>query len=190
MLDPFKAALRHSIKQVRSSLNSSYQMTASKQVCNQIKSLEPYRKAKRIALYFAVNGEIDLSNIWNSAPLQGKFCYFPTLNEEQGTLFFLPATPKTQFKKNKYGIPEPDIDKNQAIPVENLDLILMPLVAFDTQCTRLGMGAGYYDKTLDQNKNGLFVGVAYEFQHVSFLQPQPWDVPLDAVITPNHIYWP
>lgn len=189
MQDPVKIALRNTMKLIRSNLNLNYQSTASKQVCNQIKTLESYRKAKRIALYFAVNGEIDLSTIWNSAPMQGKFCYFPVLNDENGTLEFLPATPKTHFKKNRFGIPEPDVEKNQAIPIEQLDLILTPLVAFDVDCTRLGMGAGYYDKTLAQKKNGLFIGVAYQFQCVSFIEPQAWDVPLDAVATQKNIYW-
>lgn len=188
MPDQFKVALRDSIKQVRSKINKHYRSTSSNQICARIRSLESYKKAKTIALYFAVNGEIDLNSIWSSAPLHGKFCYFPVLNEDS-TLSFLPATPKTHFENNRYGIPEPVVSRKQAIPIEELDLIIMPLVAFDVRCTRLGMGAGYYDRTLANNRNSTLFGVAYQFQRVDYLQPQPWDVPMDAVITQKAIYW-
>ncbi|WP_367274415.1 5-formyltetrahydrofolate cyclo-ligase [uncultured Legionella sp.] len=188
MPDHFKVALRNAIKQVRSTLSIQNRSSSSNQICTRIRALEEYRKAKTIALYFAVNGEVDLTSIWNSAPLQGKFCYFPALNKDQ-TLSFLPATPKTPFINNKYGIPEPDVSREQAIPIEDINLIIMPLVAFDTRCTRLGMGAGYYDRTLEQQKKGTFIGAAYQFQHVDYLEPQAWDVPLDAVVTQKTTYW-
>lgn len=189
MADPVKNALRTTMKQIRSKISVSYRSTASSQICTRIRSLEQYRQAKRIALYFAVNGEINLDAIWSSAPLQGKFCYFPTLNEDNLTLSFLPATPATSFKKNRYGIPEPDVDHRLAIPTEELNLILMPLVAFDVRCTRLGMGAGYYDRTFKDKTDCTLFGVAYQFQRVDFIQPHPWDIPLDAVITQRAIYW-
>jgi 5-formyltetrahydrofolate cyclo-ligase len=190
MADQVKKALRTTLKQIRSKISVSYRATASNQICTRIRSLEQYRQAKRIALYFAINGEIDLDAIWKSAPLHGKFCYFPVLNEDHLTLSFLPATPTTPFKKNRYGIPEPDVSHDLAIPVEELDLILMPLVAFDVRCTRLGMGAGYYDRTFkDKSENCKLFGVAYQFQRVDYIQPHSWDIPLDAVITQRAIYW-
>lgn len=189
MADQVKKALRDTMKQIRSKISVSSRSTASQQICTRIRSLEQYRYAKRIALYFAINGEVDLTGIWNTAPLQGKFCYFPAINEENLTLFFLPATPVTPFKKNRYGIPEPDVSHDLAIPAEELDLILMPLVAFDVRCTRLGMGAGYYDRTFKDKTNCTLFGVAYQFQRVDYIQPHPWDIPLDAVITQRAIYW-
>lgn len=189
MADQVKKALRDTMKQIRAKVSVAYRSTASNQICTRIRSLEQYRQAKRIALYFAVQGEIDLEPLWNSAPLQGKFCYFPVLNEDNLTLSFLPATPTTHFKKNRYGIPEPDVSHDLAIPVEELDLILMPLVAFDARCTRLGMGAGYYDRTFQDKTNCTLFGVAYQFQRVEYIQPHPWDIPLDAVITQRAIYW-
>lgn len=188
MADPVKIALRNTMKQVRSKLSDPFQATSSNQVCARIRTLEQYRQAKRIALYFAVNGEVNLHSLWSSAPLQGKYCYFPVLNE-QSTLSFLPATPATTFKRNHYGIPEPDVSLDLALPIEELDLIIMPLVAFDIKCTRLGMGAGYYDRTLENRKKAFFLGVAYQFQRVDFINAEPWDVPLDAVVTQKAIYW-
>ncbi|HAT1757502.1 TPA: 5-formyltetrahydrofolate cyclo-ligase [Legionella pneumophila subsp. pneumophila] len=188
MSDQYKVALRNTIKQVRSKLSVSYRTASSNQICTRIRSLEQYRQAKRIALYFAVNGEVDLTFLWKSAPLQGKYCYFPVLNNDS-TLSFLPATPNTPFKTNKYDIPEPDVDIELALPVNELDLIIMPLVAFDAHCTRLGMGSGYYDRTLSNKSKAHLLGVAYQFQRVDYIEPRPWDVPLDAVITQKAIYW-
>ena len=188
MPDKFKIAIRNTIKEIRSKVSVSYRSTSSNQICTRIRALEQYRRAKSIALYFAVNNEIDLSALWSSAPMQGKFCYFPALNKDL-TLSFLPATPATPFKKNQYGIPEPDVSIDEAMPVEELDLIIMPLVAFDMRCTRLGMGAGYYDRTLENKQHRNLFGVAFQFQQVDFIEPQPWDIPLDAVITQKAIYW-
>jgi 5-formyltetrahydrofolate cyclo-ligase len=189
MADQVKKAIRDTMKQIRAKISASYRIVASQQICTRIRSLEQYRQAKRIALYSAINGEIDLSDIWNTAPFQGKFCYFPVIKEEDLTLAFLPATPVTSFKKNRYGILEPDLSQESALPVEELDLILMPLVAFDVRCTRLGMGSGYYDRTFQGKKNCTLFGVAYQFQRVDYIEPHPWDIPLNAVITQRAIYW-
>lgn len=188
MADQFKLALRRSCKQIRDSLAPNYQQAASAKVCSHIRALQEYRNAKRIALYQASKGEINLNSLWNSAPLHGKFCYFPVINEDK-TLSFLPATPNTAFIKNRYGIDEPDVPRIEAISPDLLQIIFMPLVAFDDYGTRIGMGAGYYDRTLAETRNTLLIGVAYEFQHYPYIKPDSWDVPLSAVVTQETIYW-
>lgn len=183
-----KNILRKSYKQVRANLPLSYQKKASLKVCKRIGKIHQYRYAKTIALYHAVNGEIDLSALWKSAASQGKSCYFPVLNDDF-SLSFLPATPSTAFKNNQYDIPEPDVSRDLAIAPKALDLIFMPLVAFDQMGTRLGMGAGYYDRTLANENHPLLIGLAYDFQQCDYLEPQAWDVPMTGVVTPEHIYW-
>ncbi|MCW8398766.1 5-formyltetrahydrofolate cyclo-ligase [Legionella sp. PATHC038] len=189
MTDQAKKALRDTMKQIRSKISVSYRTASSNQVCNRIRLLEQYRNAKNIALYFAINGEIDVDELWKNALLQGKICYFPVLNEENLTLSFLPATSDTPFHKNRYGIAEPAVDPDLSIPVEELDLALVPLVAFDVRCNRLGMGAGYYDRTFKGKENCPLFGVAYQFQRVDSIEPEPWDIQLNAVITQRAIYW-
>lgn len=188
MADQYKNALRNTIKQVRSKLSSKFRAVSSDQVCTRIRSLEAYKEAQHIALYHSIHGEIDLSALWHHADAQGKTCYFPVLHENS-SLLFLPATPLTPFRKNKFGVLEPDISRELAIPVDKLDLILLPLVVFDMRCTRLGMGAGYYDRTLANNTRSTLFGIAYQFQRVDYIEPESWDVPLDAVITQRAVYW-
>ncbi|ARG96811.1 5-formyltetrahydrofolate cyclo-ligase [Legionella micdadei] len=188
MPNRFKLALRRSCRQIRENLPLEYQHTASARVCTRIRGMHEYRHAKRIALYQATRGEISLNALWNSAPLQGKFCYFPVLRENK-TLLFLPATPATPFVKNRYGIDEPDVDTSQAIEPKSLDIIFMPLVVFDHYGTRLGMGAGYYDRTLAKEDHPMLVGVAYEFQRYPYIEPHTWDIPLTAVVTEKTVHW-
>jgi len=188
MSDRFKTAIRSSCREIREKLPAIYQQKASSKICRRIRQLDQYRYAKRIAIYHACNGEVDLGELWRSAPMQGKFCYFPVMNNEK-KLSFLPATPATSFIDNLHGIPEPDVDLSKAIAPCELDVIFMPLVAFDNNGTRLGMGGGYYDRTLAKEDHPLLIGVAYEFQRQAYIMPCEWDIPLTAVITQQAIYW-
>ena len=97
--------------------------------------------------------------------------------------------------KNRYGIPEPaHPNKARNFPLRSLDLVLMPLVGFDTQGNRLGMGGGYYDRSFaflhrhSHWRKPHLMGTAYEFQRLSKLDAQPWDVPLDAIVTEANLY--
>jgi 5-formyltetrahydrofolate cyclo-ligase len=192
MSERLRDIMRRNAKDMRAKLSRPEIQKRSRQVERQIEKLEVYRHAKNIALYISANGEVDLADIWQNAPFQGKFCYFPVLDDDK--LIFLPATPKTPFEKNKFDILEPQVERTKAIAPADLDLVLMPLVVFDTFCQRLGMGKGYYDKTFaevisDRNKSVSLIGVAYEFQKQIVLPTEFWDVPLDGVVSDVDVYW-
>jgi 5-formyltetrahydrofolate cyclo-ligase len=97
---------------------------------------------------------------------------------------------------NQFSIPEPSIRLRQPTKPWALDLVIMPLVAFDADCNRLGMGGGYYDRTFAYlNKRRfwrkpILIGVAHECQRVANLESEVWDIPLDAVVTEEKIYVP
>lgn len=188
MADRLKQALRTSRRQVREKLASTYQQTASQQICARIQALTFYHHAQHIAFYQAVNGEVDLNALWSLACLQNKYCYFPVLDQKNKRLAFLPANEATPFIVHRWGIKEPQVDPALACPPEKLDIIFIPLVVFDGTGTRLGMGGGYYDRTLEKSRTPLLIGVAYEFQHHPFIEPCLWDVPLTAIITPGNTY--
>ncbi len=152
MPTPDKATIRRICLTKRAALSDQTKQKASAALCARIESLTVYQNAEKIALYQAVGGEIDLHPLWLKACAAGKTCYLPVVRPNDNTLIFLPAGPKTPLKRNQFHILEPDIPHSDAILLEALDLMLMPLVAFDTQGTRLGRGAGFYDKTL-QNKS-------------------------------------
>ncbi|MCA0402910.1 MAG: 5-formyltetrahydrofolate cyclo-ligase [Proteobacteria bacterium] len=193
MTSSIKSLLRKTYLPLRAKLPKDYKEASAKLIRKHLKKLEAYRYAKKIALYQAVKGEISLDSIWTEAPLQGKFCYFPVVTDNTD-LLFLPATPATPFIKNRYNIDEPNVNLKEAISVEELDIIFLPLVLFDNQGNRLGMGAGFYDRTLAKIKESgakkpLLIGLGYEFQRYPRLPTDIYDIRLDLAITPRQIYW-
>lgn len=187
-MNPSKEALRRTYRAIREKCSPAFQEAASNKICTHIRELPQYRYATHIALYIAVQGEVNLTKLWSSASKHDKRCYFPKLNQDK-TLMFLPADEHTPFADNQYKIPEPAVSLNLACPVETLDILFMPLVAFDTMGNRLGTGSGYYDRTLASKHTALRIGVAYEFQRHEGLVSQPWDIPLHAIVTEKDIYW-
>ena len=183
-----KPTLRSTCKRQRQARSSVEQSDAAARVSAFILAWSPYREAKRIALYQAINGEINLDAVWQSAVAQNKSCYFPVIHEDQ-TLSFLPATPTTALNNNRFGIAEPCVSSEEALSPEQMDILFLPALAFDGQGTRLGMGGGYYDRTLAHHRPKLLIGIAYDVERQPFIEADAWDIPMDAVITERTIYW-
>ncbi len=184
-----KAQIRSFCLTQRHNLTQQIITQASQKIVATLHNLQAYQTAQHIAWYIPVSGEIDLSTLWKLALKENKCCYFPAVQPEH-TLIFLPYTHDTVLLANRYHILEPKITKQSARSPQNLDMIILPIVAFDAQCTRLGMGKGYYDKTLARQTNALLVGVAYEWQKQPELPSEPWDIQLDMIITEKQVYLP
>ena len=94
--------------------------------------------------------------------------------------------------QNKFGIAEPVLDVSQLIPLPELQLIGLPLVAFDQHANRMGMGGGFYDRTLQNvqfcRPAPLLVGLAHQCQQVPSVPTEAWDVPLQHIVTPAQIF--
>ena len=183
-----KHAIRRACLQTRRALSPLTQHAASQRVCEQILALDVYQHATHVAFYDAIQGEIDLTFLWRHASQTGKSCYMPKL-ENNHMLSFLPSTPDTPTRINHFHLKEPDVDQTQARPLHAIDLLLLPLVAFDDHGTRLGRGAGYYDRTLANQQPACLLGVAYAFQHQRFIQSDPWDIPLTGIVTELEVHW-
>lgn len=148
-----------------------------------------YRKAHQIALYLPVGGEIDLHDLIESGWSDRKQLYLPVLAPfGANRLWFAPYTPDTRLAPNRFGILEPDVHPKAWHHPRQLDLVLTPLVGFDLAGRRLGMGGGYYDRSFAFRRGASrghprLLGAAHSVQQVEALAPQPWDVPLDGVVT-------
>lgn len=183
--------LRQCIKQKRQNLSLDFLEQSAKAIAAQIYTLSFYQEMRCFATYRATRNEANPYPILINAWQEQKKVFLPVLNDQQ--LVFKSFSADTRFITNRYGIEEP-ITTQPAIDLDKLDCIFMPLVAFDDVGNRLGLGKGYYDKTLADLKNKAFdqkpilVGIAYELQHVTQLPTNPWDVPMDYVITENHLY--
>lgn len=146
-------------------------------------------RSRRIAGYLAFDGEPDIQAALQTARRWSRRIALPAIEPgRHGTMHFRHWTPDGETRLNRYRIAEPSA-ASVRIDARHLDIVLTPLVAFDAAGTRLGMGAGYFDRRfsfLRERKHWRrprLVGIAFDFQQVEQLDRAPWDVPLWAVIT-------
>lgn len=169
---------RHTLLKARQQLPEWFQQHCSRVICEVISELSIYKEASRIALYRSFKGEISLDLLWENAIETNKTCYFPVV-EANLSLKFIPAHLSTPFQKNRYGILEPIGTTDNS----SIDIYLLPLVGFDMQGYRLGMGGGYYDRTLRDLNQPFCIGIGYAFQQIKSIQPELTDYPLNLIIT-------
>ena len=165
----------------------SQQHKSARQLWKQIRRLPEFRSARCVAFYLPNDGELDLSVALQHALAQGKQCFLPVLTRDNA-LGFASVTRHTRFASNRFGIPEPV--GGRRINARSLDLLFMPLVAFDADGNRIGMGGGYYDRALAYKLRRshlppVLMGAAHGFQQVDGIQANAWDVALDGVVTPD-----
>ncbi|MBT3045219.1 MAG: 5-formyltetrahydrofolate cyclo-ligase [Candidatus Thiodiazotropha sp. (ex Codakia orbicularis)] len=187
--------IRRQIKAHRQQLSLQTLKLHSRKVLRLATNYKPFRHSRRIAFYIAVRGEMDPSPLLQLAFDTGKSTFLPVLRERPSRgLWFAPFTSRSSFTTNRFGIPEPNHNHSKLVMPWTLDLVFVPLIAFDREGNRLGMGGGYYDRTFafQRKRNHLkgptLVGLAHEFQQQSQLPVKSWDIPLDAVITEAAIY--
>jgi 5-formyltetrahydrofolate cyclo-ligase len=152
--------------------------------------LPEFSKATRIAAYLAINGEIGTELVIRTAWQLSKKVYLPVL-QPAGALLFAPYEPDSQMRNNRYRIPEPEITvSNSLLTAADLDLLIVPLVAFDHYCQRIGMGAGYYDRTLAGHGSNkpVRIGLAYSLQQVAVIRAQTWDIPMHKIVTEDKVF--
>ncbi len=182
--------LRQRNRKLRAQIKEEAQITAANLLMEHIIKLDEYQQAQRIATYFAVNGEISLDPIMDHALSQGKNIYLPNL--DQKSLRFSPYFHGQKMRINTFKLPEPDVSDDEMLQPDELDLVLAPLVVFDANRNRVGMGGGFYDRSFAFRKQGkdkpVLIGVAHEIQKVEALVPEAWDVRLDRVVTDQAVY--
>jgi len=140
----------------------------------------------KIAAYLAVDGEVDLGNWLQQQPHQ---IYLPRIEPAARSMSFHLWQANDTLAQNQFGIWEPPLEAASA-SADAFDLILTPLVAFDSHGTRLGMGGGYYDRFFAAAQP--LTGVAFQLQQSPVALPaQPWDIRLRAVVTEQGVLeWP
>lgn len=183
--------IRKSIRQKRRLLTQEQQQHAALKLCEQVLTHPKIKQAQTIALFLSFDGEIDTSPLISQLWALNKQVCLPVLHPfHRHHLLFLRYTPSTTLVKNRFNISEPPLNVNAVIPLSNIDIIFTPLVAFDEQGQRLGMGGGFYDRTLEnwQQKSFYPMGLAHTCQQVAHLPIANWDVPLPEIITPEKIW--
>jgi len=185
-----KAEQRQFFRKLRRELPNSKQCTAAHNLWNKIKSIPDFRHSRKIALYFACDGEISPHVIARFCNQQNRQTFYPVITGK--TMIFRRHRGGQKLQRNRFGIPEPQPCRAVSSP-KDLDLVILPLVSFDRFGGRLGMGGGFYDRTFAfRNKRPaikpLLIGVAHSVQQSDKLILDHWDIPLDMIVTDRDIF--
>ncbi|MDN3651863.1 5-formyltetrahydrofolate cyclo-ligase [Thalassotalea ponticola] len=194
-----RQTIRQQVRNQRRSLSAEQQEAAKLAICDRLTAHPRVQSAQHIAVYLANDGELDLSAFIAWCWQHNKQVYLPVIHPFcSGHLLFLQYRQDSPLVVNDYRILEPALNAMHVIPRNQLDVIVTPLVAFDQSNNRLGMGGGFYDRTLSswhtlyrnasteqakQRCQPYPIGVAHRCQQLSQLPIAHWDVPLPEIIS-------
>lgn len=183
--------LRRELRARRRALTAPERLEAAERLADQLLDLPFVPLSGFVAGYWAMDGEIAL-HVWQlRLPASLTYC-LPVLQGER--LCFAPWRPGEPLVANRFGIPEPDVDATALLAADAMALVVLPLVGFDAQGGRLGMGGGWYDRAFAfRRKTGAppwLVGVGFAVQQLDTLDPESWDVALDAICTESRTFQP
>lgn len=181
-----KAEIRRKLRSMRREQDRNVAAEASDLICKRVMALEEYRNSSVILAYMAARGEVDVEAIVRDAVLSGKKAAFPLCTENGGLRLLIPES-SDSFSVGAYGILEPNPEKSMEISPDELDLIIVPAVAYTECCARLGQGGGYYDRLLAKT-DACSVGVGFDFQLLPSLPIEPHDRTLDYVVLPSGVF--
>ncbi len=191
--------IRSQIKAKRLALEEAEVSCLSQRIAARIMRTEVFKQAHHIAYYLPVAGEADPTWLLTPEFIETKAFYLPIIKQEGKIgLNFSRVDDQTRLQENQYGIPEPVPGEGDRIEPEQLDLVITPLVSFDREHNRIGMGGGFYDRTFAFKRESthlkavtrpLLIGYAYEFQRSEALMPEYWDVKLDGIVTEEEAYF-
>lgn len=186
-----RTQLRQTMRARRRQLDPPQRMAAARGVRRVLDTVPALQAARRIGGYWACQGEVPLNFVLATVQQRGQRYWLPRV-KPQHRLEFAQWSSGDTVLANRYGIPEPGPEAG-IMPIADLDVLLLPLLAFDASGNRLGTGGGYYDRALSfvlaepRPAKPVLIGIAYAFQQVEELEAQDWDVPLDMVATEQQL---
>jgi len=175
--------LRQRIRAERRAMSAAERAVADRAIRSHIRRLPAFRRARSVALFLPFDGEPTLTPLIHSA--HPKQWYAPVITRTR--MRFAQIDTRAPLAHNFFGILEPHL--GAPIDARRLDLVLTPLVAFDDRGVRVGVGRGYYDRCFrflhvrNAWQRPKLLGVAYELQHLPYIETQSWDVPLWGAVT-------
>ncbi|QJC28816.1 5-formyltetrahydrofolate cyclo-ligase [Enterobacteriaceae endosymbiont of Plateumaris consimilis] len=181
--------IRNKYKKLRKDFSFIKKNILDNIITNKVINFISFKKNQNIGLYISFLGEINTNLLIKNLWLQNKTVYIPIIDPNiKGKLFFSKYTPNTILTFNKFNILEPNIQKESLFLIDILDIIIVPIVSFNENRYRLGMGGGYYDRLLKKINNTLPIGIAYDYQLNHNFPICKWDIPLPVIITPSKIW--
>jgi 5-formyltetrahydrofolate cyclo-ligase len=186
---PSKADVRRQMLDEAHLVSAHEKLHYSAQIQQHIMTLEAWSRARCVALFRAIRGEVHIEPLFAHLEAMGVRTCLPRV-DGPGAMSFCPWRPGEPLVPAGLGVrqPLPDVP---AVAPGGIELILVPGLAFDRSGTRLGRGAGYYDRTLPRFRaTAALVGVCFAFQFMEHLPRDPWDCPMDMVVTEQGIFVP
>jgi 5-formyltetrahydrofolate cyclo-ligase len=172
-----KEDLRRKLRRKRKSLSPQEREEASEAIRLRLRNLIERFGFRRVLLFYPIDGEPDLTPLFDFFISSGEL-FLPKVVDDE--LLVCRLREGSGLVKGAYGIMEPE--PCDSCDVSDLELVAVPGIAFDREGYRLGFGKGFYDRLL-QNSTQLKVGVLFSFQLLDFIPRDPWDVPMDVLIT-------
>lgn len=189
-----RQTLRRELRASRRALTPLQQRQASQRLFRQLAQHPLFRRSHHIAFYLANDGEIDPYPLLCLAQRLGKQCYLPVVSGwPSQRMRFQRLQPSQRWERNRFGIQEPVSNPSLQTDPWRLSLVLMPLVGFDQDGNRLGMGGGFYDRAFSYRQRHkklsrpTLLGLAHACQEVTQLPAAAWDIPLDGIVSDQQI---
>lgn len=185
-----KKKIRSELLNKRKNLNHDWVIQASYIIQQKVLNLNEFYKAQTVFCYISIDNEVDTNLIIKQCWKMNKKLYVPVfvsaINQYEAVIFTSDMNLVTGHK----GIPEPSVNNETCdfIHLEEIDIAIVPGVAFDESCGRLGRGAGVYDKLLASYKiHVLKLGLAFEIQIIDKVPMGNMDVAMDVVVTEKRL---
>ena len=188
-----RQTIRSAFRKKRQALTKQQQCSAAQHILSICLETSSLAQATTVACYIANDGEVDPRAIINYCWKHNKRVLLPVLHPfSKGHLLFVEYHAHSPMRKNRYGIDEPIITTTNICPLATIELLFTPLVAFDKTGNRLGMGGGYYDRTLAPIVRDVLptrlIGLAHSCQQAPLLNTDSWDIPLNGIATPEQYF--
>ena len=184
--------IRQRVRAARRAVAEPTRVGWSARIGERVGALGSFQQAQKIAGFLAFDGEADPLDLMTHAVNAGKQVFVPMIVAKSKPLKFAAWSPTGGLEPNRFGILEPDVPKSEWIEARELDFVITPLVAFDKSCNRIGVGAGFYDRSFaflrESPGQTPLVGFAFELQKLRSIKSSQWDVPLTAVATEIGLY--
>lgn len=185
-----KIEIRQHLLKIRAAIPNDKRLSAARDAARCLVNNAVFKSSQHIACYFSQKNEFDTGPLIEAAWAARKNCYLPILSNK-GILLFAAYDQHTALTPNRFNILEPS--SINIFPIEEFDMVLMPLVGFDLQGHRLGMGGGYYDKTFEflhhkKLTKPFLLGLAFETQKMENIPTESWDISMNGVLTEKQLY--
>jgi len=182
-----KKILRKEILTKRKNIDIVEKEKMDRKISDKFYQSRYYREAEKIFIYISYDSEINTKEIINKALKDNKKIYVPRTEFKSRLMDAVEITSLDNLIENEYGILEPSAEESYINPNE-LDLIVVPGVAFDRNGGRMGYGAGFYDRyfkriSKDRIKKVEKIALAYDFQILDKIPMNEQDVPVSYIIT-------